>query len=131
MSSKYRAILVDDEPDVREVTKIALRRFGYPHVDDFKDGNDAFDSYRNEPDSVKLIVTDMIMPGAKMNGEQLIIGLKREGYQGKVVVISGMDYQTTRRKADELGVGKEIMGEVLSKPYDLFTEFKNAVTLDN
>ncbi len=131
MSSKYRAILVDDEPCVRESTKMALLRFGYCPVDDFTDGSDALNSYRNEPETVKLIITDMRMPMARMDGEQLLIGLKKEGYTGKVVVISGMDQEMTRRKVTELGVGTELEWEVLSKPYDLFGNFKNAVTMDN
>ena len=55
-------LLVDDEEIVIGVGKQMLERLGY-RVVTAKNGQEAVDFHSNNPDSVDLVLLDMIMPG--------------------------------------------------------------------
>ena len=61
-----RILLVEDDEDVREITKIVLENYGYVVVT-AENGKIALDLYNN---SFDLVLTDIIMP--VMGGEKLI-----------------------------------------------------------
>jgi CheY-like chemotaxis protein len=68
-----RILIVDDEPHVLRVLKLALERAGYA-VDQAGDGKEALDYLqRGEPD---VLITDIDMP--RMTGRELCAHIEKE-----------------------------------------------------
>ena len=66
-------LLVDDEPDIREVLRLALVDFGY-RVLEAENGDQALQIFRDLQPPV--VLTDIKMPG--MDGIQLLQKIKHE-----------------------------------------------------
>lgn len=66
-----RILVVDDDPDIRDVLKITLEGDGY-HIVEAQDGVQALE--RIERDSPHLVILDVVMPG--MDGHQVCQRLK-------------------------------------------------------
>ncbi|MFC1563726.1 response regulator [candidate division KSB1 bacterium] len=79
-------LVVDDEENVRKLTKNMLNTFGYD-VLLAKDGIEAVEIYRDNKRNIKLIILDMIMP--KMAGKETFMELKRINSRIKVLISSG------------------------------------------
>ncbi|MHC1697857.1 MAG: ATP-binding protein [Geobacteraceae bacterium] len=79
-------LLVEDEPEVRQVMSTLLERNGY-QVIIAVDGDHALEQYLEYEDSVDLLILDVIMP--KKNGKEVydIISKTRDGL--KTIFISG------------------------------------------
>ncbi len=103
-------LVVDDEPQLRDIACQILREFGY-RVDAVDSGEQAVEFVKKH--SVDLVVLDMLMePG--MNGRQSyerIIGI-RPGQ--KAIIISGFSESDEVKRALRLGVGGFI-----KKPYSM------------
>jgi len=78
-----RILLVEDDEDVREITKIMLENYGYVVVT-AENGKIALDLYN---DSFDLVLTDIIMP--VMGGEKLIEKLLEIDPQIKCLAMTG------------------------------------------
>ena len=78
-----RILLVEDDEDVREITKIMLENYGYVVVT-AENGKIALDLYNN---SFDLVLTDIIMP--VMGGEKLIEKLLEINPQIKCLAMTG------------------------------------------
>ena len=104
--SKYRALVVDDEPMVLQATARALRRAGF-ECDEASNGSVAWEkAQRNQFDAV---VTDLRMPVA--NGHQLAVQLLELPKRPTIVVFTGV---VEPRLANDLKIrGIE---EILFKP---------------
>ncbi len=61
-------LLVEDDPIVREVTRLQLERLGY-RVVAASSGEEALERVRAQASSFDVLITDLIMPG--INGEEL------------------------------------------------------------
>ncbi|MDX2261318.1 MAG: PAS domain-containing protein [Gemmatimonadales bacterium] len=81
-------LLVEDEPAIRRVAAIALRKMGYV-VLEAADGQEGIEVHRAHLPGVDIIVTDLVMP--RMGGRQMVDVLRAEGVQVPVVVMSGYD----------------------------------------
>ncbi len=66
--SKIKVLVAEDEAAIREFIVINLIRAGYEVVEAF-DGQDAFEKYQQESDSIKIAVLDVMMP--RMDGLEL------------------------------------------------------------
>lgn len=55
-------LLVDDEPQIRDVFRHLLIRNGY-EVITAANGQEALEKYKQDPGVIDLLVTDIIMPG--------------------------------------------------------------------
>jgi len=55
-------LLAEDEPLVRRLATLALRRQGF-EVDGFADGRSAWDAFREDPERYDVLVLDTVMPG--------------------------------------------------------------------
>lgn len=64
-----RALVVDDDNDIRAMLRFILTRYGYV-VDVAADGNAALAKLRASPDRL-VVVLDMVMPGP-MSGVQVL-----------------------------------------------------------
>ncbi len=102
-------LLAEDDPAVREMTRLILCRRGYT-VLACPGGKEALALGAEQLCGVRLLVSDVVMPG--MNGRELARRL-REGNPGlKVLLISGY--------ADELSTGEGFLDQgihFLPKPY--------------
>lgn len=66
--NKVKILVAEDEAPIREFIVINLNRSGYEVVEAF-DGQDAYEKYLQEGDSVKIAVLDIMMP--RMDGLEL------------------------------------------------------------
>jgi DNA-binding NtrC family response regulator len=84
--NRTRILVVDDEPDVREMLSLALSQAGY-EVDDASDGFTALAKVsRYRPD---VVVTDLRMPG--MTGVDLVQRMRRIHEDIPVILATGLE----------------------------------------
>jgi CheY-like chemotaxis protein len=106
-------LVVEDDPQVREVTLRALRAGGY-RVLAASCGREALEVAGREERPMHLLVTDLIMPG--LNGRQLADELRRGRPGLRVLFVSGYAGEViTQAGADDAGV------ELLDKPFTTVT----------
>jgi len=79
-------LVVEDEEQVRELVCEMLESFGY-RIIEADNGKDAIDIYNRNRDSIKLILTDVIMP--QMSGKQFIQSLDEMNPETRVLFMSG------------------------------------------
>src|SRR5262249_51990685 len=79
-------LLVEDEDQVRTLTKNILQRSGYT-VLEARHGAEALELYQDQLDSVQVAVTDVIRP--EMTGRELAEHLHRLKPNMKVLYVSG------------------------------------------
>ena len=101
-------LVVEDEPDVREVVAAELKNFGY-RVFTASDGPEALEILESESD-IDLLFSDVVMPRG-MNGEELAREAIRRRPELKVLLTSGYPPAELRER-QALGVFR-----VLQKPY--------------
>lgn len=66
--NKVKILVAEDEAPIREFIVINLNRSGYEVIEAF-DGQDAYEKYLQEGDSIKIAVLDIMMP--RMDGLEL------------------------------------------------------------
>jgi signal transduction histidine kinase len=77
-------LIVDDEPDIREVLSISLQDMGYRTVD-AENAMQAFAVFARE--NPPIVVTDIKMPGG--DGIELLRKIKHENPETEVIMITG------------------------------------------
>lgn len=104
-------LVVDDEPEIRELTQEALEDFGY-FVLNAANGEEALAIYREYGQSIDLVLLDLNMPG--MGGHKCLKELLRQDPEVKVVIASGYS-------ANNHGKGAVSSGArgFIGKPYQL------------
>jgi PAS domain S-box-containing protein len=80
-------LVVDDEEQIREITKTVLESFNY-QVITACDGIEAIINYSQHKDSIGAVLMDMMMPS--MDGETAILALEKINPQVKIIVNSGL-----------------------------------------
>ena len=81
---KKTILLVDDEPDIREVLSLPLSDLGY-RVSEAETGDQALKIFRAMQPSI--VLTDIKMPG--MDGIELLQKIKHENPYTEVIMITG------------------------------------------
>ena len=71
--SARRILLVDDDPDIRQLAALSLRRIGQFHVELAASGAEAIEMASRDPPD--LVLLDVSMPG--MDGPATLEGLRR------------------------------------------------------
>lgn len=89
-------LLVEDDADVRLVTRITLERHGY-RVLEAPDGLAALELWRQHRDAVALLLTDLVMPGG-LDGRELAQRLRADHPQLKVIYTSGYSPELAGRE---------------------------------
>jgi len=79
-------LLVDDEPTIRDITRMVLEGEGY-FILNAADGEEALLLSRTFPGTIHLLLTDVDMPG--LTGLQLIEQLREERPATRVLLMSG------------------------------------------
>ncbi len=111
LSGNETILIVEDSEEVREVSVIALKRFGYKVVE-ATCGSDALTIIRKSGDSIDLMLSDVIMPGISLEelcreALALVPGLK-------IICMSGYSDDVIKRINDS---GTSI--PFISKPFTL------------
>ena len=111
MEKLSKILVVDDEPDIREIASIALERMGGYTVQLCADGPSAIATAAEfQP---QLVLLDMMMP--QMDGLQTLDELRKIPATAEVPII----FVTAKAQPDELALYKEKSGaDVISKPFD-------------
>ena len=92
-------LLVDDDPDVREVTEYMLRDLGFD-VRTAADGRQAIEAFRAGKDQIAAVVLDMTMP--ELSGDEVLAALRHTHPETPIVLMSGFSkrYAATRIRGD-------------------------------
>jgi two-component system cell cycle sensor histidine kinase/response regulator CckA len=115
-------LLVDDETNIRRVTKMTLEKHNY-HVLEANDGPEALAIFAQKMDSISVVLTDMRMP--YIDGIALIRTLKKMKPDMIFIGSTGQEDEPRLAELQELGVVN-----LLTKPYDtrkLLTVLETAV----
>ena len=101
-------LVVDDDPNVRELESVRLPRIGY-EVTTCKSADAALKLLEGASATFQLVLTDFKMP--RMNGVEFAKTLRNRGHGVPVALMSG--YRSELTEADALRTG---IADVLSKP---------------
>lgn len=104
-------LLVEDEDAVRMFSARALREKGYK-IFEASNGDDALELLKTEPESMDLIITDVIMPN--MDGVEFVDKVREHSPNIKVIFISGY----TEDKFKNI-LGRDNITHFLPKPFTL------------
>ncbi|MCX6953690.1 MAG: response regulator [Verrucomicrobia bacterium] len=111
-------LVVDDEVAIRHALRVSLEASNY-RVILATDGRQAASLYLEHRESVRLVLTDIMMPG--MSGVALIRALRALSPELRVVAMSGLHDQARHDELVELRVQ-----QIVAKPYSQ-TEILDAV----
>lgn len=79
-------LVVDDDCDVRELSEIMLRGFGF-EVISAQDGRQGVETFRKHADEIQVVLLDLTMPG--MSGEEALRDIQGIQPDQQVVLMSG------------------------------------------
>ena len=90
-----KILIVDDEPDLTQVSALALEYHGFK-VDSFNDSQEALSKY--EPGMYDLVILDIKMPN--MDGFELYHEIKKKDANAKVCFLTASElyYEEFRKK---------------------------------
>ena len=103
-------LLVEDEPDLRQIARVFLEDFGY-RVLEARDVEEALRIGRNHDDPIDLVLTDLVMP--TLSGRQVVEQILPVRPNLKVVYMSGY--------TDDMLVRHNVLeprSALLKKPFD-------------
>lgn len=103
-------LLVDDEEALRKLGASILTKFGYKVVT-ASNGKEGLDIYRRDPETISLIILDLIMP--EMGGAECLEQILAIDASAKVMIASGYSADDQLDHVLEKGARK-----TLRKPYE-------------
>jgi two-component system, cell cycle sensor histidine kinase and response regulator CckA len=97
--SSGTVLLVDDDPDVREVAELMLRDLGF-EVMTAADGREALEKFSACSHRIAAVVLDMTMP--ELGGDEVLAALRHTQPDTPIVLMSGFSksYATARIRSD-------------------------------
>jgi DNA-binding response OmpR family regulator len=111
MNNNKRILVVDDEPDLTQVSTLALEYHGFK-VDSFNDPQEALSKFK--PGSYDLIILDIKMP--KMDGFELYHEIKKKDDNAKVCFLTASElYYEEFRKEEYCALDRNLF---IQKPID-------------
>ncbi|MDI6801666.1 MAG: PAS domain-containing protein [Thermodesulfovibrionales bacterium] len=94
---KETILLAEDDEDVRNLSKSILEGFGYKVIEAV-DGKDAVNKFKDNKDSINLLLFDVIMPGK--NGKDAYDEIKKLKPGIKIIFTSGYTADLIQQKQD-------------------------------
>lgn len=94
-------LLVDDEHVVLELTKEILERLGYT-VTSKNNGTDALKTFRENPDTFDLLITDLTMP--EMTGKELGVHVSEIRPHFPIILCTGFNTDMTQEEEFHSGI---------------------------
>ncbi len=104
-------LLVEDEPNIRKMTAITLRRKGY-RVLTAPDGSQALTIYKQKRAEIGLVLLDLGLP--KIDGLSVLEEIKKLDSEAKVILASGFLDHDQKERVEQTGID-----DFLQKPYEL------------
>jgi CheY-like chemotaxis protein len=101
-------LMVEDDPSLRAVVRIALSRLGY-RVLEASTGAGALEAWAQNRNEIRLLLTDLVMPGG-MNGKELARRLLKEEPELKVIYMSGYSTEVAGKDLS-LEAGANFLGK--------------------
>ncbi len=114
----FNILAADDEKSVTTSVSFVLKRAGHA-VDVVSDGSDALARIAERPGHYHILITDHLM--VKVSGLELLSHLRKAGFHGKIIVLSGNLTTQLEEEYRKLGADKFI-----HKPFEL-EELRHAV----
>ncbi|MEW6349020.1 MAG: PAS domain S-box protein [Thermodesulfobacteriota bacterium] len=105
-----RILLVDDEPSVIQMSRQTLERLGY-RVTTVSSAEEALAVFRDDPDRVDLVISDMTMP--KMTGKALAQELMAIRPDIPIILCTGFSELISEHEAEALGIRALVMKPIL------------------
>lgn len=102
-------LVVDDEENIREVTRRVLERYGY-QVLTAREGTEAIVLAAQRRTQIQVVLTDLMMP--QMDGLALLRALQHVDFSPKIIAATGLDAEHQAHALARLGVHT-----LLRKPY--------------
>jgi CheY-like chemotaxis protein len=99
--SDVNILIVDDDPLVLKVVAGMLKAVGYSTIT-AQDGLEALEKYKENPDKVSLVLSDLAMP--RMSGLQLAEELLADNPNLKIIIMSGYMQEEPEIDPDEFGL---------------------------
>ncbi len=96
-----RILVVDDEPDLIEITTHRLESLGYT-VTGMTNSSDALIIFESMPDKFDLIITDQTMP--KLTGAELVEKIIDIREDIPVILCTGYSTKVDAQRAEEIGI---------------------------
>jgi DNA-binding response OmpR family regulator len=110
-NNNKRILVVDDEPDLTQVSTMALEYHGFK-VDSFNDPQEALSKFK--PGSYDLIILDIKMP--MMDGFELYHEIKKKDNNAKVCFLTASElYYEEFRKKEYCALDRNLF---IQKPID-------------
>jgi CheY-like chemotaxis protein len=106
-----RILIVDDDPESRDLLSEVLQANGYPHVEAVADGLAAREALARDGDC-PIIIADLHMPNE--SGLELLRNLRKQNAKHEFVLMSSFINATERKLAKDLGACA-----LLDKPFRL------------
>ena len=103
-------LLVDDDPDVREVTEYMLRDLGF-EVTTAADGRQALEEFRACSDKIAAVLLDMTMP--ELSGDEVLAAMRHTHPDTPIVLMSGFSKRYAAAR-----IGSKARCAFLKKPFD-------------
>ncbi len=113
MSQPFRAVLIEDDADLRRLVEVSLKFTADWDVEGAPDGASGIELVRHAPPDVVLI--DLMMPG--MDGYEVCRVLKDDPATEPIPRI----LFTARKNLDDAKVAASALAGVIAKPFDLDT----------
>ncbi|MCE1236607.1 MAG: ATP-binding protein [Hyphomicrobiales bacterium] len=107
--ARRRILVVDDNPDHRDLVRAALEPIGFA-IEEAEDGPSCLEAVAASPPD--LILLDLSMPG--MDGWEVATRLREAGYGGRIVVLSANVGETPPPEAEIAA-----HDDLIAKPFDL------------
>jgi CheY-like chemotaxis protein len=99
-------LVVDDEENIRDVTKATLEKFGY-RVETGADGTEGLAIFAQKGSEISAVVTDVSMPF--MDGPAMIRALRRMDPTVKIIAMSGLMNSEQMADLESLGVNASLL----------------------
>lgn len=113
----WKVLIADDEPKIRKGLRCTLETFGLPLVvcAEAKNGLEALEKTREfKPD---ILMVDICMP--KLSGIKFLEEIKKLGFDGKMIIISGFNEFSYAKQAISLGVSNYLLKPIAEE--ELYT----------
>ena len=108
-SGREKILVVEDDADVRRVTREVLESSGY-QIWEAADVPEALNLWQINASKIDLLVTDIVLPG-RLNGWDLVARLRKERPGLKVILISSFAVHQKERNQSR--------DPILPKPFSL------------
>ncbi len=93
-------LVVEDDPDVREILVTMLDFLGYPHVE-AKDGRHGLQVFEEHEAEIAMVLTDLTMP--EMSGDELVVELQNRAPKIEVFLLTAHDLSRDFHRYSEMG----------------------------